>query len=133
MPKEDGQFDIWNCHKVENQNFILIKDDEAVSQGVWTCDKEKYNEGFTEFLEGIPSEMEDLWHEVSILENKIASQRMNILNVILKLVEGEADVSHDKEELVLELVTKINQRIEGQQWLVVKKEEKESYIEVEEK
>ena len=54
-----------------------------------------------------------LWHELSLLENKLASQRMGILNVQLKLDKGEADVSHDKEESVLELkevelVTKIN-------------------------
>ena len=39
--------------------------------------------------------MVDLWHELSLLENKLASQRMNILNVQLKFDEGEANVSHD--------------------------------------
>ena len=76
-----------------------------------------------------------LWHELSILENKLASQRMNILNVRLKLDEGEADVSYDKEESVQEpkedeLVTKISQGDERNLWNVVKKEEEESYVEV---
>ena len=79
--------------------------------------------------------MVDLWHELSLLENKLASQRMNILNVQLKLDEGEANVSHDKEESVLELkedelVTKISQGDERNLWNVVKKEEEESYVEV---
>jgi hypothetical protein len=124
--------------EVENHNFILIKDDEAVSQGDWTCDKEEDSEDCTEFLEEITSDMEDLWHELSLLESKLVSQRMNILNVQLKLDEGEANVSHAKEESILELkgvelVTKISQIIEGRQWHVAKKEEEESYAEIEEK
>ena len=78
--------------------------------------------------------MVDLWHELSLLENKLVSQRMNILNVQLKLDEGEAYVSHDKEESVLELkedelVTKISQGDERNLWNVVNKEEEESYVE----
>ena len=46
--------------------------------------------------------MVDLWHEISLSENKLASQRMNILNVQLRLDEAEVDVCHDKEESVQE-------------------------------
>ena len=55
------------------------------------------------FWKKFPIEMEDLWHELSLLENRLANQRMNILIVQLKLGKGEADMSHAKEELVLEL------------------------------
>ena len=60
---------------------------------------------------------------------------MNILNVQLRLDEGEVDVCHDKEESVQEpkedeLVTKISQGDERNLWNVVKKEEEESYVEV---
>ena len=59
---------------------------------------------------------------------------MNILNVQLRLDEGEVDVSHDKEELVQEpkedeLVTKISQGDERNLWNVVKKEEEEIFVE----
>ena len=47
--------------------------------------------------------MEDVWNELSILENRLANQRMNILNVQLKLDEGEEYMSHAKEKSVLEL------------------------------
>ena len=72
--------------------------------------------------------MVDLWHELSLLENKLARKRMNILNVQLILGEGEANVSHDKEESVLELkevelITKISQGAERQLLDVVKREE----------
>ena len=78
--------------------------------------------------------MVDLWHELSLLQNKLASQRMNILNVQFILDEVEVDVSHDKEESVQEpkedeLVTKINQGDERNLWNVVNKEEEESYVE----
>lgn len=122
---------------MENHNFILIEDEEAVSQRDWICDKEGDNKDCTEFSEEIPSEMADVWHKLSPLENRLANQRMNILNVQLKLDGGEADVSQAEEESVLELkgaelVIKINQEAEGQQWNVVKREEEESYAEFKE-
>ena len=59
---------------------------------------------------------------------------MNILNVQLRLDEGEVDVCHDKDESVQEpkedeLVTKIIQGDERNLWNVVNKEEEESYVE----
>jgi len=114
--------------KMEDQNFILLKNEEVVSPRNWTCDKEEDSEDCIEFLEEISSEMADFWHELSLLENRLANQRMKILIVQLKLDEGEADVSHAKEESVLELkeaelITRISQGAEGQLWSVVKKEE----------
>jgi hypothetical protein len=51
--------------------------------------------------------------------------------------EGEIYLSHGKEKSVLELkedelIIRISQGVEGKQWNVVKKEEKKSYIEIEE-
>ena len=81
--------------EMRNQNFILIKDEEAVSHEDWFDDKEEEESN------------ED---------------------------EGEAYMSQAKEESVLglkeaEMVTKSSQGVEGQSLEVVKKEEKESYVE----
>ena len=89
--------------EIEDQNFILMKNEEVVSPRNWTCDKEGDSEDCIEFLEEIPSEMQDLWHELSLSENRLASQRMTTLNVQLKLSKGEVGMSHVKVESVLEL------------------------------
>jgi hypothetical protein len=44
-----------------------------------------------------------LWNELSLLENRLASQRMNILNVQLNLDEDEIDMFQGEGESVLEL------------------------------
>ena len=55
--------------EIEDQNFILMKNEEVVSPKNWTCDKEGDSEDCIEFLEEVPSEMTYLWHELSLLEN----------------------------------------------------------------
>ena len=81
--------------EMRNHNFILIKDEEAVSQEYWFDDKEEEESN------------ED---------------------------EGEADLSRDKRESLLELkeaelVTKIIQGDERKLWNVINKEEEDSYVE----
>ena len=67
-----------NVTVMEDHNSIPMKDVEAISQRNWTCDKGEDNEDCTEFPKEIPSEMADLWHELTPLENKLSSQRMDI-------------------------------------------------------
>ena len=40
--------------------------------------EEENDEESVEFLEQIPSEMADLWHELSLLEKRLENQRMSI-------------------------------------------------------
>jgi len=80
---------------MEDQNSILMKSEEVVSQRNWICDKEEESN-------------ED---------------------------EGEIGMPHAKEKSVLEwkkdeLVTKISQGDEGQQWHVVKKEDEEQQLDI---
>ena len=42
--------------------------------------------------------MEDVWHELSLLENKLANKRMNILYVQLKWDDSEVGMSYAKEK-----------------------------------
>ena len=80
-----------------------MKNNKVVSPRHWTCDKEGDSDNCVEFLEEVPSEMTNFWHELSLLEKILASQWMNILDVQLKFSKGEAGMSHVKEESVLEL------------------------------
>jgi len=41
--------------------------------------------GYAELLEGSPNELENLWHELILLENRIVKQKMNIQVVKLEL------------------------------------------------
>jgi len=80
---------------MEDQNSILMKSEEVVSQRNWICDKEEETN-------------ED---------------------------EGEIGMPHAKEKSVLEwkkdeLVTKISQGDEGQQWHVFKKEDEEQQLDI---
>ena len=113
-----------------------MKNEEVESPRNWTCDKEGDSEDCIEILKKVSSEMENLWHELSLLENRLASQRMNILNVQLKLDKGEAGMSFAKEESILELkkaklTTRISQGGEGQSLRFVKEEE-ERYVGIDE-
>ena len=98
-----------------NDNLEYSKDKE----GWWIIDaEEKDSETCAEFLEEILSEMEDLCHELSLLENRLANQRMKILIVQLKLDKGEINVSQAEEQSLLELkevelTIRINQEAKG--------------------
>ena len=68
------------------------------------------------------------------MDDRITSQRTNIINVKLKLGKGEAGMSHAKEESVLklkevELTTRISEGAEVQLWDVVMEKE-ESYARI---
>ena len=52
--------------------------------------------GYIEILEGIPNELEDLWHELILLENRLVKQKMNIQIVKLELSGYEEIVIIDK-------------------------------------
>jgi len=60
--------------EMEDQNFILIKNEEVVSTRSYTCDREEDNEDCTGLLGEIPSEMANLWHELSLLEKRLENQ-----------------------------------------------------------
>ena len=51
--------------EIEDQNFILMKNEKVVSPRHWTCDKEGDSEDCIELLEEVPSEMIYFWHELS--------------------------------------------------------------------
>ena len=56
--------------EIQDQNFILIKNEELVSIS-YSCDKEENSEDCTKLLGEIPSEMANLWHELSLLEERL--------------------------------------------------------------
>jgi len=64
---------------MEDQNFILIENEEVVSPRNYACDKEEDSEDCREILGEIPSEMENLWHELSLLEKRLENQKVFIL------------------------------------------------------
>ena len=51
----------------------------------------------------MPSEITDLWNDISILEDRLARQRMNIMKIQLNLDEDDSDMSQVEGEPVLEL------------------------------
>ena len=51
----------------------------------------------------MPCEISDLWNELSLLEDRLASKRLNILKIQLNLDEDESDMSQVEGEPVLEL------------------------------
>jgi len=55
--------------------------------------EEENDEESAELLEEIPNEMADLWHEISLLENRLAKQRMNIQIAKLEL-SGYEEMRH---------------------------------------
>lgn len=75
--------------QMETQTFILMKIEEVVSPRNWICDKEEDSEGCIEFLGEIPSQMEDLWHKLSILEKRIENQRIGIQTIQLELNKNQ--------------------------------------------
>ena len=85
---------------VGNHNTILMKEEEVVSQEDGFSDKEEDFEDCTKFLEEMPCEIIDLWNELSILEDGLARQRMNILKIQLNLDEDESDMSQVEGEPV---------------------------------
>jgi hypothetical protein len=56
------------------------------------------DEESVEILEEIPNELADLWHELSLLENRLAKQRMSTQTVKLELCGDEGIVINDKSE-----------------------------------
>jgi len=75
--------------ELEDQNFILIKNEEVVSTRSYTCDKAEDSEDCTKLLEEIPSEMENLWHELSLLEKRLENQNVSIQVIKSELNENE--------------------------------------------
>jgi len=88
---------------VGNHNTISMKEEEVVSQQNWFSDKEEDCEDCIEFLEEMPCEITDLWNELSLLEDRLARQKINILKLQLNLDEDEIDISQGEGESVLEL------------------------------
>jgi len=64
--------------KMEDQNFILIEKEEVVSPRLYTCENEEDSKDFTELLGEIPSEVENLWHELSLLWKRLENQRVSV-------------------------------------------------------
>ena len=60
---------------MEDHNSILMKDEELVSPGNLTCDKEEDSEDCTNVFS---DEMTDLWHKLSILEKRLEKQRISV-------------------------------------------------------
>lgn len=75
--------------EMEDHNFIIIKNEEVVSTRSYTCDKEEDSEDCTELLEEIPSEMENLWYELSLLEKRLENQKVSVRVVKSELNENE--------------------------------------------
>ena len=75
--------------KMEDQNFILIKNEEVVSTRSYTCDKEEDSVDCTELLGEIPTEMENLWHEISLLDKRLEKPRVSVQVVKSELNENE--------------------------------------------
>jgi len=108
----DGQF-LKIDTKEEYQMNDKLEDFVEDIQSLWTVNlednqdkegwliidaEEKDKETCAEFLEEIPSEMEDLWHELSLLENRLENQRMSIQTIQLELSGDEEVVINDKSE-----------------------------------
>lgn len=74
---------------MEDQNFILIKNEEVVSTRSSTCNKEKDSEDCRELLGEISSEMENLWRELNILEKRLENKKVSVLVVKSELNENE--------------------------------------------
>ena len=58
--------------------------------------EEENDEESVELLEDVLNEMIDLWHELILLENRLAKQKMNIQIVKLELSGDEEIVINDK-------------------------------------
>lgn len=74
--------------EMEDHNFILIENEEIVSIS-YACDKEEYSEDCRKLLGEIPSEMENFWQELSILEKRLEDQKVGVQGVKSKLNENE--------------------------------------------
>ena len=74
--------------EMEDQNFILIKKEELVSTRSYSCDKDEDSEVCTELLIEISSEMENLWHELSLLEKRLENQKVSVQVVKSELNEN---------------------------------------------
>ena len=88
---------------VGNHNTILMKEEEVVSQEDWFSDKEEDCKDCTKFSTEMPCEITELWNELSLMEDRLARQKINILKVQLNLNEDEIDMSQGEGESVLEL------------------------------
>lgn len=60
-----------------------------MSRRCYTCDKEEDNEDCTELLGEIPSEMENLRHEVSLLVERLENQKLSVQVAKSELNEKE--------------------------------------------
>lgn len=94
--KSDGQTSK-TITKMEDENFILIKNEEVVSPRNYACEKEEYSEDCMELLGEIPNEMENLWHEISLLEKRLENQRVGVQVVKSELNENE-EVHYNGQE-----------------------------------
>ena len=79
----------------------LLKDinlqDNLDKEGWLTINaKEENDEESVELLEEVPNEMTNLWHQLILLENRLAKQKMNIHIVKLELSGDEEIVINDK-------------------------------------
>jgi len=74
---------------MEGHNFILIENEEVMSPRNYTCDKEEDSEDCIDLLGKIPSEMANLWHELSLLDKRLENQRISVQDVKSELNENE--------------------------------------------
>lgn len=73
---------------VENHNYVLITDDQMV-----TTESLAY-ESIENYIESFSKEMTGLWHELSILEQRLEAQRINVQSIKTQMNGNEEVLEH---------------------------------------
>lgn len=66
-----------------------LSNEEIVSPVSYVCDREEDSEDCIKSLGGIPSEMENLWHELSLLEERLEDQKVRVQTVKSEVNENK--------------------------------------------
>jgi hypothetical protein len=95
MKREEKLLNVATEDFVGDHQFLkdVILEDSQGKEGCLTINVEEES---VELLEEIPNELANLWYELSLLEDRLAKQKLNIQIVKLELSKDEEIVINDK-------------------------------------